>query len=512
VNKSKWYAQFACVLLMAFGAASIVVQAASSTDPKYRLTDIGSLGGSYTGVGALNKYGQVTGDSNTAGDFEDHAFFWRDDGTPMVDLGNLGYKGQPSWGTAINSSGQVTGSVNTNGSGNDLAFVWKNDGTPAMSLGTLYGSDTDATAINELGQVVGASDSYAFIWLNSGQPMKDLGAFFTGGGDYSLASDINASGEVTGVAAVASGGPYHAFLWRNDGTPMVDLGTLGGNSYGQCINSSGQVAGYSVTKLGGSAAHAVFWRNDGTPIKDLRTLGGADSFPAAMNDLGQIVGYSTLHAHDDTTDHAFIWKNDGTYMANLGTLGGPTSHAVGINNSGWVVGSADTATSGHAFLWKNDGKGMRDLNGLIDPADPLKPYVVLYAAQAINDAGDILAVGVDSRTAGQKAYLVRGSSLALEPLTLAFANQKTGTASAAKPVTVRNNSTSAVPITSITLGGTGAGQFSQSNNCGKSVAAKGSCLINVTFKPTSKGAKTASLSINGGGGGLRVVNLSGTGT
>jgi hypothetical protein len=33
----------------------------------------------------------------------------------------------------------------------------------------------------------------------------------------------------------------------------------------------------------------------------------------------------------------------------------------------------------------------------------------------------------------------------------------------------------------------------------------------VTFKPTTKGGKSATLDVNGGGGGLRSVKLTGTG-
>ena len=84
--------------------------------------------------------------------------------------------------------------------------------------------------------------------------------------------------------------------------------------------------------------------------------------------------------------------------------------------------------------------------------------------------------------------------------------------SAPQSIAVRNNSASAVPITSVKLGGAGANQFASTNNCGSSVTGKGSCTIKVTFKPTSKGTKSATLSVNGGGGGLRVVTLSGAGT
>ncbi len=79
-------------------------------------------------------------------------------------------------------------------------------------------------------------------------------------------------------------------------------------------------------------------------------------------------------------------------------------------------------------------------------------------------------------------------------------------------MTVTNTGPKAAAITSVALTGTAAGQFAQTNNCGKSLAGHATCTIKVTFKPTTKGAKSAFLNVNGGGGGLRSVNLTGTGT
>jgi probable HAF family extracellular repeat protein len=499
-----------CVLaFLLAGIAGTAAHAAAGGDPKYRVTDIGTLGGSGSiGLG-FNEFGQVTGSSATAGDAAQHAFLWRNNGTRMVDIGALGIAGGWGSGYYVNSSGQVAGDVRTfDAASNQWGFLWRNDGRPAKN----FGIATSVRGLNDSGQVVVNVDGRAAVWMNDGRPLQDIGTL---GGVTALGSDINERGQVTGYSyqAYPNNRRYHAFLWRNNGTTMVDLGTLGGyQSFGDHINSSGQVAGHSEVHTG-TAYHAFLWRNDGTPMVDLGTLGGFLSYPYAINDRGQVVGNSTMVRKLSSTRRAFAWMNDGRRMRNLGTLGGATSDAWDINAAGWVVGSAATASHGnHAFLWRNDGRGMRDLNSLIDPADPLKPFVVLSSADFINDAGDILASGYDTRGRGSGTYFLRGSSLGLDPRALAFGRQTVGTISASKAVTVQNRTTAAVPITSIALTGATPGQFVATNDCGGSLAAQASCTITVRFKPTTTGTKSAILAVNGGGGGLRTVTLAGTGT
>ena len=107
-------------------------------------------------------------------------------------------------------------------------------------------------------------------------------------------------------------------------------------------------------------------------------------------------------------------------MLDLGTLGGTFSQGLAINASGQVTGISDTADDGavHAFLW--DGTTMQDLNALIDPADPLQPFVTLSDGVDINDLGQILANGFDSRTGECHAYLVSPIVTVPEPGTLAL--------------------------------------------------------------------------------------------
>jgi FG-GAP-like repeat/Abnormal spindle-like microcephaly-assoc'd, ASPM-SPD-2-Hydin/FG-GAP repeat len=81
-------------------------------------------------------------------------------------------------------------------------------------------------------------------------------------------------------------------------------------------------------------------------------------------------------------------------------------------------------------------------------------------------------------------------------------------------VTLTNIGTSAMSIISpgIVITGTAAADYSQTNTCGSSVGAGQTCTINVTFKPTKKGSRPATLNINDDGGpSPQKVTLSGTG-
>jgi len=73
-----------------------------------------------------------------------------------------------------------------------------------------------------------------------------------------------------------------------------------------------------------------------------------------------------------------------------------------------VTGTADSIIDDdivlNAFLW--DGTTLHDLNALIDPADPLQPFVALFQGVDINDRGQILVYGLDSRTGETHTYIV----------------------------------------------------------------------------------------------------------
>ncbi|HEX9334497.1 MAG TPA: choice-of-anchor D domain-containing protein, partial [Pseudonocardiaceae bacterium] len=94
-----------------------------------------------------------------------------------------------------------------------------------------------------------------------------------------------------------------------------------------------------------------------------------------------------------------------------------------------------------------------------------------------------------------------------QPGALNFGSVATGATSPAQNVTVTNPTNAAASVSSISV----SGDFAQTNNCGSSIAANGSCTVSVTFRPTATGSRTGSLTVNAGGI-TNTVSLSGTGT
>ncbi|MEO8200499.1 MAG: hypothetical protein ABI679_08275 [Gemmatimonadota bacterium] len=251
--------------------------------------------------------------------------------------------------------------------------------------------------INDGGTVLGTSSMNGpWLRLISGARV-DIG-HFTGG--------VNGNGNALNNLEQATGFSYnadshaHAFFWSQSGG-MIDLGTLANNrgaSEGNGINNLGQVVGSSsVGAFPSTASHAFLW-SDSTGMADLGTLGGSFSSARDINDQGEVVGESDLAA---TGPHAFYWSQ-ATGMVDIGTLGGQRSFANGINNKGQVVGESEAASGvNHAFLWTQAG-GMVDL-GTMDSSST--------AAEDINERGQIVGTSFNGTF---RAFLLKTNGTYLD--------------------------------------------------------------------------------------------------
>lgn len=275
---------------------------------------------------------------------------------------------------AINNGGQVV--VNTGTSNSYQVSTWSRT-SGSQSVG-LIGTNSGGAAINSSGDVVGAGDPdnsgnlQAFVW----QPAEGVQWLGSLGGSLSAANGINKAGAVVGLSYTATDA-QHAFLWTAAGgmqdlTP--DLTSVGGGT-AMAVNSLNQVVGYyfpngSLNTLG------FVW----TQASGLQNLGSAGTLAYAVNDLGTVVGQTTV---GNAYRHACSWTETGG-IKDLGTLGGGESFALSINSQGWIAGTSLTNSRNgllHGFLW-TPSAGMQDFTILAGISASQQPYSV-----QVNDFG-----------------------------------------------------------------------------------------------------------------------------
>jgi phospholipase C len=100
------------------------------------------------------------------------------------------------------------------------------------------------------------------------------------------------------------------------------------------------------------------------------------------------------------------------------------------------------------------------------------------------------------------------SSTSLSLTGINFGNQVTNTTSAPIVLTLTNDNTTSLTVTKVVP----TGPFQQTNNCVGTIAAKGTCTVNITFTPTAAGAVPGTLTITDNDvTGTQTVPLTGTG-
>ena len=291
--------------------------------------------------------------------------------TPSGDVQMIGPPGVNSTALAVNDSGQVLVETNFN----DRAYLWT-PGAGLTDIGSLGGPSTIASALNNNGQVIGVSltasgDSHAFVW-SSNTGMIDVTGVL---GSDALPFGINSLGHVTGSLNSAGGSAQaQPFLWTPPVVQAIDQFS-GHVTDGFGINDADQITADSFYSANGaSVSRGLIWSSSIGYI-DLGTLGGSSSIAYAINNSGQVVGWSrTATGRQD----AYIW-DPVNGMQDLGILPGTTrSIAESLNGLGEVVGTAGTELSfqSRAFLW-TPTSGMQDLG-------------IAGVAWSINNSGEIV--------------------------------------------------------------------------------------------------------------------------
>lgn len=411
--------------------AVLVAQGQQKHSLHYKVIDTGTLGGPnnhvIVGTHYLNNNGMLAGFADTLepdpyapdecwdGDcIVAHTFRWSDG--QLTELGVLG-AGPNSESNWLSKNGLIAGD-SQNGLLDPLVGFWQIRGVlwrsnEIIEVGTLDGGHNSlARGVNTDGVVVGLSTtlvpdpnamimsfglpySYqtrAFRWKD--RQLQDLGTL---GGPDAMALGVNENGQIFGNSYTSSNPSpacgnsdfgfdaltTGAFLWQNG--EMTNLGSLGGTcTNATAINNRGQIIGYSFL-AGDAVFHPFLWERG--KLVDLGAGGGRQGAAQHLNEAGDIVGWTSL-AGNENVIHATLWSRG--QITDLGTFGpGQCSAPLAINARKQVVGvvSSDCDFSDdpsiRAFLWQPGGQ-MLDLNTLISPS-----LQITLRNATINDRGEI---------------------------------------------------------------------------------------------------------------------------
>jgi len=431
---------------------------------------------------ASESYSVAVGDFNGDGKL-DLAVVDYDTGVVSVLLGNGDGTFQPQveYATGTSPRGVAVGDFNgdgkldlvvANSGDNDVSVLLGNgDGTfqPAVNYGT--GSLPGSVAVADFNR----DGKLDLVVANSGSNNVSV---LLGKGDGTFAAavnyptavqpssvavgDFNRDGKLDLVTANGSSANVSVLLGNGDGTfrPHVDYAT-GIDAAAATVADFNDDGKLDLAVSCASGVSILLGNGDGTFRAHVDYPTGSDAFSTAVGDFNG----------DGKLDLA---------VANYGSLN--VSVLLG-NGDGTFQPHVDYSTLGSA-TWVTVGDFNRD--GRLD--------------LAVATANSLVAV------------FLQAPIVSLSKSSLTFAAQVVGTRSSSQTVTLTNTGVLRLSISAVSVTGTNATDFSQTNTCASGVAPGAKCTITVTFTPTAIGPRAASVSItDNAADSPQTIVLSGTG-
>lgn len=328
------------------------------------------------------------------------------------------------------------------------------------------------------------------------------------------------------VRSLAAGGPASGATAVQDAGSTVLYAGMAGS-----LDGGGAYGGHVfVNSAGGSAGAGSAWTD---AAKAMVTNDTADA--GVFNPGGFDVSAVVVDAHDATgktvyatvmgfagngtnAPHVYRSVNGGASWTNISSnlpnvpanalIVDPNSaNTVYVGTDAGVYVTTAVTNCVSANCWSLYGTGL-----------PNAPVTQLAAAAGIA-TGDgrlgELRAGTYGRGVWEIPLLTAAAASApamtLNPVSLSFAAQAVGSASAGQTVTVTNSGSALLNVSQIVT----SGDFTETDNCvGASggIAVGGTCTVTVSFLPTATGARTGILTIYGNvPGGQATATLSGTG-
>lgn len=396
-------------------------------------------------------------------------------------------------------------------------------GASPMACSTCHGTDvtknqnkilngkTPSVIQSAINQGTGGMNMYAAM---SAADVADIAAYIANPSGASPVATIAVTPASVSFAsqAVSTSSAAQTVTVKNSGTAALTLTgiTLAGSNPGDftqggtCAVATPVAAGsncsltlgFLPTATGSRSATVTLVSNASNGNATINVSGTATAAPAAMAAISPTsVSFGSALVGSATTTQTVTITNSGTAALSLSALS--TSSTDFKIKGGTCSAAATVAVGGNCTV-------------LVDfepQAAGARSATLTIAHNAAGSPGTVALSGTG--TAATPAAQ-------LSPASLTF-SQTVGSTTAAQTVTLSNPGTAALTVSSVSLTGAAAADYAIATGttctAGSSVAVNGSCVVKLSFKPSTTGARAASLNVaHNAAGSPSSVTLNGTGT
>ncbi len=453
-----------------------------------------------------------------------------------------------SLAVTITASGVCTINGGTTATTSGTVLMTSGTGTCTLTA-SQAGNSNYGGATNVVRTVTATKASQTITFVQPTTPAAYNSSFTaSASSNSSLAVTITASGVCTingGTTATTSG---TVLMTSGTGTCTLTASQAGSTNYNAATNvvrtvtaalgtqtitlsnvpvSEPASTAFTVSATGGASGNAVMF-----------TASGDCTNSGATYTTGSSTGTCTVIANQAGTTGKYSAAPQVTQGVTVTAAAGgtlkfsPTGFSFGTVNTGNTALATVTVTNTGtkmvtfssfkvASITGDDSTGFLGVELCPNTLNPGKSCPIIMSFTADSQTTKVHAAnlvitdnGVGSpQTIPMTVTAVINPLATFSPTSLTFANQKSGTTSTAKSVTLKNTGTTPLNLSSITISGnfafsTGASACTNST----SLSVNGTCNIYVVFKPTSKGSKTGSISVKDNArNSPQSVSLSGSG-
>ncbi len=428
------------------------------------------------------------------------------------------------------ANGNMDLAVTNNGSNNVSILLGNGNGTfqtPPTTLAANAGPSglaiTDITGNSEADLVItnqnGTSETIQTYLGNGNGTFQSPTSYASGDQPRIVAvGDFNLDGAPDLVVACSQGNVL--VYMNNGGTYITDVGNPNPANVGQAVTFTATVTPSINSGLGVPTGTVSFY--NGATLLGTGTLNasGVASYTYAAGFSAGTYTISANYSGDvnynpnsapalteivNTSPNVVLTPTSLTFGIQLVNTTSPAQNVTLMNTGGGTLTITNITTSGN-FSQTNTcgssvpGGGSCTISVTFKPTGPgIRAGKISVYDNAAGSPQSVTLMGT-------------GTVVTVSPSSLNFGSQTVGTTSAPQTVTVTNNSSTSITISSIKFSGGEPQDFAQTNTCGSSLAGNSSCTVSVTFTPHAKGALSSNLGVyDTGGGSPQTVPVSGTG-